>query len=301
MNLKKRESTKLMRPSTKNLLQIHIAVLFFGLAGLFGKLVSQSPVIIVLGRVFFASLILGLILFYRKQQFTLKRWRDYLSLGILGVILSIHWITFFQAIQISSVAVGLLTFSTFPVFVTFLEPFVFKEKIKLGDILLALIAFAGIALVIPRFSLDNNVTQGALWGIVSGITFAILTILNRTYVKTYSSLIIAFYQNSVATLLLLPSLFIINPIYTANDILLLALLGIVFTGIAHSLFIQGMVSIRAQTASVIACLEPVYGICAAILLLNEMSSVKVFAGGVIILGVTFYVTITNKSDITSPC
>jgi len=97
--------------------------------------------------------------------------------------LAIHWGTFFQAIQISTVAVGLLAFSTFPIFTTFLEPIFFKEKLRLSNIILAIITLGGVALVIPNFELSNNVTQGALWGIASGFSFSILSILNRKYVK----------------------------------------------------------------------------------------------------------------------
>jgi drug/metabolite transporter (DMT)-like permease len=283
-----------MKPQNKSLIEIHIAVLFFGLAGLFGKLVSLPPAIIVLGRVFFATVVLGLILLYRKQTIKLKQRKDYILLVFLGAVLAFHWITFFKAIQISTVAVGLLTFSTFPVFVTFLEPCFFKEKIKYSDTIIALIAFTGVAMVVPKFSLTNHITQGALWGIVSGFTFAVLAILNRKYVKTYSSLVIAFYQDSVATIVLIPFLFIINPVFQMNDILMLVLLGVVFTGIAHSLFIKGLLNIRAQTASIISCLEPVYGIIAAILLLGEIPTFRVLIGGVIVLSATFYVTIKSK-------
>jgi uncharacterized membrane protein len=97
-----------MIANTKNLFQVHIAVFLFGLAGLFGKLVDLPSTIIVLGRVLFATVFLVFILLYLKQSIKLKQKRDYFYLTILGVILAIHWVTFFQAIQVSTVAVGLL-------------------------------------------------------------------------------------------------------------------------------------------------------------------------------------------------
>lgn len=96
---------------------------------------------------------------------------------LLGILLSIHWSTFFYAIQLSTVAIGLLTFSSFPIFVAFLEPYFFKDKIKLSNIILAMITFLGIYLVIPEFKIENNVTQGALWGILSGVSFVLISIL----------------------------------------------------------------------------------------------------------------------------
>jgi drug/metabolite transporter (DMT)-like permease len=275
----------------KSLIEIHIAVLFFGLAGLFGKLILLPPLIIVLGRVFFAAVFLALVALYLKQNIKLNQKKDYFYLFILGIILAVHWWAFFQAIQVSTVAVGLLTYSTFPIFVTLLEPYFFKEKIKRSDIFLALITFLGVVLVIPRFEIANNITRGALWGIASGFTFAVLSILNRKYVKKYSSLVIAFYQDSAAAIVLLPFLLLMEFTITLKDILLLVLLGVCFTAVAHTLFIKGLTNVRAQTASIIACLEPVYGIVIAIFLLGEIPGLRIVSGGILILAAAFYATI----------
>lgn len=279
-----------MNAKNRSLLEIHIAVLLFGLAGLFAKWVAQPAIIIVLGRVFFASIFLAVVLLWRKENIRLKQRRDYLYFALMGVVLAIHWVTFFQAIQVSTVAIGLLTFSTFPVFVTFMEPYFFKEKIRRVDVIVALVTFAGVALVIPSFELANNMTQGAIWGVISGFTFAILSILNRNYVANYSSRVIAFYQDATAVLILLPFLFLIQPSFTAQDMMLLVLLGVVFTGIAHTLFIGGLSHVKAQTASIIASLEPVYGIITAVIFLGEIPTLRVIIGGIIILGATFYAT-----------
>jgi len=272
------------------LLEIHIAVLFFGLAGLFGKLVNQSPTVIVFGRVLFAMAFLLPAMWYLKQSLRLNRTRDYFALLLQGFILAVHWSTFFQSIQVSTVAVGLITFSTFPIFVTFLEPVFFKEKLRPADVALALVTFTGVVLVVPAFNLDNTTTQGALWGITSGLTFALLSIMNRKYARAYSSLVVAFYQDAAAALFLLPFLFLPAPAMTLPDMLRLALLGIVFTGVAHSLFIRGLAHVKAHTASIIASLEPVYGILAAALLLGESPAMRELAGGAVILGTALYAT-----------
>ena len=281
------------KDSRRGLIEIHIAVLFFGLAGLFGKLVFLPSTIIVLGRVFFATIFLTLVLVYRKQEIKLRQKQNYFYMGLMGVILAVHWVTFFQAIQVSTVAIGLLTFSTFPVFVTFLEPIFFKERLDLKDIVVALVAVIGVAFVIEEFEIRNSMTQGAIWGIFSGFTFALLSLMNRKYVKEYSSIVVSFYQDFIATLVLLPFLFMTAPVFRLTDILLLFILGVVFTGLAHTLFIKGLGSVKAQKASIIACLEPVYGIIAAIMLFGAIPTLKIVLGGVIILGAAFYATIKN--------
>lgn len=279
----------------KNLIEIHIGVLLFGFAGLFGKFVDLPSTIIVFGRVFFASISLFLMLAVLKQSLKLKQKREYLYLLLLGALLAVHWITFFESIQLSTVAIGLLTFSTFPIFTAFLEPLFLKEKLHGRDVLLAFITLIGVALVIPKFELGNNLTQGAIWGIVSGATFAILSILNRKFVKDYSNYVIAFYQDLSATLVLVPFLFFTDFTVRTNDILLLVLLGVIFTGLSYSLFINGLKTIKAKTASIIGTLEPVYGIIAAALLLHEIPTLKVLVGGLIILGAAAYETISSKN------
>ncbi|MCB2310696.1 DMT family transporter [Clostridium tagluense] len=283
-----------MNIKNKNLTQIHLAVFLFGIAGLFGKLISLPPMIIVLGRVFFSSIFLFVVMLFLKKDIKLKKKKDYVYLTIMGLILAIHWSAFFKSIQVSTVAIGLLIFSTFPVFVTFLEPYFFKEKIVKRDIIIAIITLLGVMLVVPKFKLGDNLTQGVLWGVLSSFTYAILSMLNRKYVKEYSSIVIAFYEQFVATLVLIPFLFLIKPIFKPRDIFLLILLGIVFTAISHTLFINGLKSVKTQTAGIISSLEPVYGIVFALLIIGEVPTLREISGGIIILGTAFYSTIKSQ-------
>lgn len=274
----------------RSLAEIHTAVVLFGLAGLFGKWLSLSPLIIVLGRVFFASLALLLFLFLSKQKMSVSPAKNFVLFILLGFILAVHWTAFFQSIQVSTVAVGLLSYSSFPVFTAFLEPFFFKEKLETSAIFYALLCMAGIFLIVPRFAMDNIVYRGVLWGLAAGLTFSILTILNRKLIQRYSSLVIAFYQDLWATLFLLPFFLILKPRLEGRDVLLLLILGIFCTAISHSLFIKGMRRIKAQTAAVISSLEPVYGIIMALLFLKEIPSLRTVLGGMIILGTAYVVT-----------
>lgn len=283
-----------MTDKNKSLMQIHLAVLLFGLSGLFGKFITLPPIIIVSGRVCFSSAFLFIVIKVFKRGIRLKEKRHYLYLIIMGGILVIHWTTFFKAIQMSTVAIGLLTFSTFPVFVTFLEPYFFKEKLKVSDVIVAVITFLGVALVIPKFELCNDVTQGVIWGVISGFTYALLSMFNRKYVNEYSSLVVAFYEQIVAAVLLIPVWFVSHPVVQTKDILLIILLAVVFTGISHTLFIEGLKNIKTQTAGIISCLEPLYAIIFAALLLNEIPGIREVLGGVIILGTVFYSTIKSK-------
>jgi predicted dehydrogenase len=71
--------------------------------------------------------------------------------------------------------------------------------------------------------------------------------------------------------------------------------------LAHTLFIRSLRALSAHTASVVAALEPVYGIALALLLLGEMPPVRTLAGAVLIIGAALYATRTRYThDVRSP-
>lgn len=279
---------------SRSLAEIHIAVVLFGLAGLFGKWLLLSPFIIVLGRVFFASVSLLFLFLIMRQDMRIPHPKEYAIFILLGFILAVHWVTFFMSIQISTVAIGLLSYSSFPVFTAFFEPLFLRERIKISMVFFALLCVIGIFLIIPRFDLSNSIYRGVLWGLFSGFTFSLLTILNRQLSQKYSSLLITFYQDFAATLFLLPFFFVIRPRLRSEDIFLLLVLGIFCTAGSHSLFIKGMRHVPAQTAAIISSLEPVYGIVLALVFLKEIPALRTILGGIIILGTTLVVTLRGR-------
>ncbi len=142
-----------------------------------------------------------------------------------------------------------------------------------------------------------------LWGVASGLTFALLSLLNRKYVRQHSSLTIALYQDVFAALALLPLVVLRWPALTVRDVLLLAVLGVLCTAVAHALFIAGLRGISTRTASLIACLEPVYGAALAALLLGEVPSPRTVLGGAMVVGVALLASVRaagGTADQTPP-
>ncbi len=154
------------------------------------------------------------------------------------------------------------------------------------DMATALLVVLGLCIMVYPSSFGGDVFSGVCWGTVSGFTFAVLSLLNRKWVRQYPPVVIAFYQNAGVTLLLLPLTAWANLHIDAGHLGMLALLGVVCTALSHALFIRGLTVVRAQLASVIACLEPVYGIVLAYFLLQEIPSVYTLAGGAVILMTT---------------
>jgi drug/metabolite transporter (DMT)-like permease len=272
-----------LKNNLKALIEIHFAVFLFGLSGFIGKVITLPPMLIVLGRTGFAAL--SLLIFLKisgKLQFNIKKNHLILVLST-GVLLAFHWFCFFYSIHISTVAIGLLTFASFPLFVTFMEPLIYKEKLMSQDVILAIVVVFGLILVVPAFDLSNQVTLGILWGILSGFTFALLSLLNRSFTKNYPSIQITFLQNCSAALVLSPALLILDYQIQPLDYLLVPILGIFCTALSFSLFVKSLKLLSAKTIGLIMCLEPLYGIVLAILILNEVPSRRTIIGGFVIL------------------
>ncbi len=277
-------------PVRRELGELHLAVFLFGFAGLFGKLVNLPAMLIVLGRVVFASIFLYFVLILRGEKLRISS-RSLLVLPLLGLLLAVHWSSFFYAIQLSTVAIGLITYSTFPIFTAILEPIINKSSMEKRNIFLAFLTFLGIVIMVPNFSVENDVMQGVIWGTLSGFTFSLLTIMNRGYVGEYSSLKLALYQDGFAAIFLVPAAIFLPFHLLPIGFFYLLILGVFFTGLAHTLFIHSLRKIGAQNASVIATLEPLYGIILALLLLGEVPSLRTVIGGAIVLSSCFYVTL----------
>jgi drug/metabolite transporter (DMT)-like permease len=267
----------------------------FGLAGLFGKWLALPPFLIVLGRVAFASLILGLVLWATQQSLRPILRRHAALLIVLGAVLAGHWAAFFQSIKVSSVAVGLLSCYSFPAFTVVLEPLLSKEKLDRRNLFLAGLCLIGVFLIVPRLDLGDRTYQGVLWGLLAGLSFAVLTLFNRRLSQEHSSLGLAFLEDLFAALFLLPCLALTPARPSTRDMALLAALGVFCTALSHTLFIQGMKHVRAQTASIISSLEPVYGIVLALFLLDEIPAVRTLLGGAVILTAVLFVTWKEKA------
>jgi drug/metabolite transporter (DMT)-like permease len=264
----------------------NVAVLFFGLAGVLGKLSALPAPAIVFGRTFFAGLVLLVVCWFRRMPLRARRPRDGFLLVGQGILLAFHWTAFFQAINVSNVAIGLLSFSSFPLFTAGLEPLLLHQRPRRSQIVAALLILPGIYLLVPSFTLQNTTTLGVLWGVLSGASFALLSVTNRWLGRTYPSLMISLYQDGMAALVLIPVLGFtpFGALWTPHALLILLLLGVVCTALAHTLFIASLNTITAQTASLLASLEPVWGILFGVLLLGDIPTASTLVGGVLILG-----------------
>ena len=282
------------------IISILVALPFVSLTGLFGKFLTIAPLLIVQGRSIFAfgTLLIALVVMRKKLFF--QDYREWIWLMVSGSILGIHWIAFFEAIQVSTVAIGLLSFASYPLFTTLLEPLFFKEVLRRKNVVAALIVICGLAIMAtsseePNAIISGSVIQGLLWGLLAGFGFSVLTLLNRGYVRNHSPLLLTCWQNGFAALVLLPWSLSESWMISGKDWGLLFILGVICTVGGHTLLINGLRHVKAQIASLlIAGLEPVGAIVFALFLLGEIPSLQTLLGGLLIVGTTFL--ITNRAN-----
>ncbi|WP_019025963.1 DMT family transporter [Colwellia piezophila] len=274
----------------QSLLYLHIAIFLFGGTALFSKLVGLPALDITVYRTGIAAAALLLLLTLQKKQITLASAKDYGIAILLGVVVGIHWVTYFTSMQMSGVTVGLIAFFTYPVITVFIEPLFNKTSPKRKDIFIALVVVMGIVLLIPEVSFGNQVTMGILLGIFSATCFALRNILHKNYFSHYSGPHTMLYQTLVACLML--CLFIEVPPTQVSPIdwALLLLVGVVFTATPHALFASSLRHLSATTAGLISCLQPLYGSVLAFLLLHERPGLLTVIGGLLVISAAVFET-----------
>ncbi len=270
------------------LLAIHLGALLFGLSGIFGKLAATTPDMIAGGRAFFAVLALGLAtLLWRRTDSSRPNWPQLARLVLGGLLLGTHWLAFFEAVKISGVAIATLGFASFPAFTVLLEGTLFRERTRPVEFLMVALVCLGLILVTPEFSLGSDATVGLLWAVLSGLLFALLSLLNRASTHGLDPIQAALYQNVTVLVVFMPLAAPLVPSLRPLDWLWLAMLGIFCTGLAHSLFVASLRVLKARTTAVIFALEPVYGILFAWWLFSEQPTLRMLAGGLLIISAIF--------------
>lgn len=279
-----------MNDQKQSLIYLHIAVFLFGGTALFSKLIGLPALDITVYRTATAAIILFILLSLQRKKISLSERKDYAIACLLGVVVGIHWVTYFASMQMAGVTVGIIAFFTYPVITVFIEPLFNKSRPKIKDLMTALVVVVGIFLLIPEVNLGNQVTLGILIGVFSAFFFALRNILHRNYFSHYSGPHTMLYQTLVACLML--CLFVEVPplAVSKHDWLLILLVGVIFTATPHAFFASSLRHLSATTAGLISCLQPLYGSVLAFLLLQERPDVMTIVGGLMVVSAAIFET-----------
>lgn len=272
----------------RSLILLHLGTLLLGGTALFSKLIHLSAVEITLSRGIIGVLTLAAVLSLTRTPLKLDSRGDYGLAILLGLLFTIHWITYFQAIQVSTVAIGVVALFTFPVMTVFLEPVFTRQKPQRSDIICAVIVLLGIYLMVPNFSLTNSTLQGIGWGLLSAFVYSLRNVLQRHYFIHYKSQTTMFYQALIVALVLLP---VFPRQFTelgVNQWLLILLLGTVFSILPHTIIAHSLIRLSAKSIGLITCLQVGYASLLAALFLHEYPSAMTMLGGGLITATAVY-------------
>lgn len=276
----------------RNIISIHLAAFLFGMTGILSTLIDADSDVITFGRAIFAVVVLSPILWLWRNQpnspsnqtasplTDAQIWTRCLGSGL---ILAIHWVTFFISVKTAGVALATLGFSSFAAFITLIEAVLTPKRVTRADWIRTLIVTAGLTLMTPSLDWADASTFGFTMGLVSGFSFAAMAVFNSHLLAGVNPIRVARNQNVIVMLVMavwaVPALNALTPL----SWFWLALLGVFCTGLSHSLFVFSLARMRVNVAGLVIALEPVYAIVAAWLLFHETPSLRTIVGGLIIV------------------
>lgn len=276
------------------LIVAHIAAVLFGLTGVLGALIHTDAQAITFGRAAFAVVSLALFAVLRREL----PWqgvdrRRAAVLVLTGVLLTSHWVTFFVAVKVGGVAVATLGFASFPAFIAVLDVLWFRERIGLRERTMLSLVTLGLILVTPSFDFGDHGTIGLLWGLASGLSFALLAMANGRGTRGMPAGQVALWQNVTVALVMAPFALGSLPAVLSADWWYLAVLGVVCTGLSQFLFVKSLEGLNARSAGMIIALEPVYAIACAWWLFGEQPSLRMLLGAALII---FAIILSSRSS-----
>jgi drug/metabolite transporter (DMT)-like permease len=275
-------------------LLLTLATIFVSTSGTLGRFIDMPTPVLIWWRAGLASLILFLFCVYRGINLKIDTGKDRWTFLLGGVFMGAHWITYFLALKLSSVAIGMLSLFTFPVIIALLEPLFTTSKFDPTHILLGVLVLTGIYILAPEFDLKSSQLQGILFGVLSAVCYAIRVLLLKGHVGQYNPTMLMFYQVLIVFVLLIPVSFFMEMSNIKTQYPYVILLALLTTAIGHTMFVNSLKYFKASTASIIGSVQPVFGIIIAYFFLNERPTMHTFVGGSLILITVVIESIRSK-------
>jgi drug/metabolite transporter (DMT)-like permease len=281
-----------MPPDRKALLQIHLCVVIWGFTAVLGKMISLPAFALVWWRMFLVVAALALIpAFWRGLRQMSARTIAIFS-GI-GVIVALHWVTFYGAIKLSNASVAATCMGVAPIMMSIVEPWITRKRFDPRELLIGVAAIPGVMLVVG--GTPQGMRLGIAVGVLSALLVSVFGSLNKRFVERGEPMAVTGLElaSGTAFLTLLALVFggdaMQLPVPGMRDGVLLLVLSLVCTLFPFALSLVALRNLSAFSAQLAVSLEPVYAVFLAMLLLNEQRELglQFYAGLVIILGSVF--------------
>ena len=256
----------------KAFIQLHIAVFLAGFTAVLGRLIVLNEALLVWYRLLITVVVLAGIL-YAKKEFKKIASKNIFRMAAVGGIITFHWVTFYGSIKYGNISVALVCLSAAGFFSAFIEPLLYSKKIVIAEVMLGLLAVAGIYII---FDFHPQYKLGIVYGILAALGAAIFPMFNKQLIKEFSPRTLTFYEllgGFVILSILLPFYLMATPsdyfLPTWSDLLWLIILAVVCTVLCFDLQLKALKKISPFTSNLMYNLEPLYGIVLAFVFFGE--------------------------------
>jgi len=252
-------------------LKLHFVVLIYGFTAILGKLISLPATQLVWYRMLIAVITFYIYLRWKRTTLFVSR-REFFRLTGIGIIVALHWIAFFGAIKISNVSVALGCLATSTLFTSLLEPFFFRKKINVVEVITGLLIILGLYLI---FRFETRYSTGVIVALLAAFLAGLFSVINKKMVVRHKASVISFYEmiggmTGITIYLVIAgwgNIPLILP--SSTDLVYLLALGIICTAFAFAVQVDIMKHLSAYVVALTINLEPVYGILMAYFLFGE--------------------------------
>ncbi len=281
-----------MQPVNLARLQIHFCVLLWGFTAILGKLITLPALPLVWWRMLLVTGALLLVPRVRRHLRAMS-WRLIGAYAGIGVLVSLHWLTFYAAIKLSNASVGATCIALGPVFLAFIEPWIARRKFDPRELLIGVAVVPGVVMVVGGVPVDMRI--GIAVGVLSALFVALFGSLNKRMVESGDPLTVTFIELGTGTAFLtllaplLPHQGALFMLPGLHDALLLLALAFGCTLLPFTLALVALRHMSAFGTQMVTNLEPVYAIVLAVVLLGEQHELDhwFYLGVVVILAAVF--------------
>jgi drug/metabolite transporter (DMT)-like permease len=274
-----------------SLLIMHLIVVILGFTGILGKLIELESSILVWYRMLFAFLILVVFVVLKKNIREVSK-IDFVKILGIGVVVTAHWLFFFESIKVSNVSVAVVCMATSSLFSALLEPIFFKRKISWKEIILSVLVIIGLWYAINA---DTTYLKGYVFGVTAAFLATLFTILNSLFVNKVKSSNITLIE-MLGGVIVLSAYLLYNDSFnissmtlTVNDFIYLLILGGICTAFAFVISVEVMKYLSPFSVIMAVNLEPLYSILLALVIFNDgtetMNNSFYMGGSIIIIAV----------------
>lgn len=262
----------------KALLQMNLAVVLWGFTGVLGRAIDLSAPVLVWYRMLLTALFMVIILTFRKEWIPVPT-PDKRRLWWIGCLVGIHWVAFYGSIKFANASVALVCLSTSSIFTPLLDSFINKTKNKPVELMLGLLAMAGVYLI---YQFQQFYAWGILFGILAALFSSWFTVLNKKIAHKYPARTMVLHEMTagwVLITLLIPFQIIFSTEAVdlqpgMYDWLWLVIMSLCCTVWAQSLALNALKHISSFTSSLSLNLEPLYGIILAFIFFHEYEMLR---------------------------